>query len=136
MDSHSLFKVWTLKWKQIVDFVTLASRLNDPILLAQPAGISVTEPPAILPPSVAAFLGSSCNLTPPAVENCWKILKTTVWNYSESKVETAFAEHGVKHSLSMHNYHTILLGYNHRADYSVHYQHHGHFTHHIEHVRI
>jgi len=60
----------------------------------------------------------------------------TVWNYSESKVETAFAKHGVKHSLSMHNYHTILLGYNHRADYSVHYQHHGHFTHHIEHVRI
>ena len=85
---------------QIVDFVTLSSRLKDPILLAQPAGISVTEAPAVLPPSVAAFLGSSCNLTPPAVENCWKILKTTVWKYSESKVETAFADHGVKHGLS------------------------------------
>ncbi|KAF8237528.1 hypothetical protein L208DRAFT_1217477, partial [Tricholoma matsutake] len=71
-------------------FVTLALRLKDPILLAQPTGISVIKPPAILPPSVAAFLGSSCNLTPPAVKNCWKILKTTVWNYSESKVETAF----------------------------------------------
>ncbi|KAF8223573.1 hypothetical protein L208DRAFT_1411665, partial [Tricholoma matsutake] len=50
----------SLKWKQIVDF--------DPILLAQPAGISVTEGPDVLPPSVATFLGGSCNLTPSAVE--------------------------------------------------------------------
>ncbi|KAF8239546.1 hypothetical protein L208DRAFT_1386015 [Tricholoma matsutake] len=67
-----------LKWKQIVDFVTFASRLKDPILLAQPAGVSVTEAPDGLPPSVAAFLGGSCNLTPSGVENYWKILKTTI----------------------------------------------------------
>ncbi|KAF8237251.1 hypothetical protein L208DRAFT_1517689, partial [Tricholoma matsutake] len=97
---HGLIFFQGLKWKQIVDFVTLASRLKDPILLAQPAGISVTEAPAVLLPSVAAFPASSCNLAPPAVESCWKIVKTTVWKYSESKVETAFAEHGVKHSLT------------------------------------
>jgi hypothetical protein len=65
----------SLKWKQIVDFVTFASRLKDPILLAQPTGVSVTKAPDVLPPSVATFLGGSCNLTPSAVEHCWKILK-------------------------------------------------------------
>jgi hypothetical protein len=73
-------------------------------LLAQPAGVSVTEAPDVLPSSVAAFLGGSCNLTPSAVEPCWKILKTTIWTYTERDVEAAFAEHGVKHSLSMHHY--------------------------------
>jgi hypothetical protein len=110
---HGLsFSFQGVKWKQIVDFVTFASRLKDPILLAQPAGVSVTEPPDVLPPSVAAFLGSSCSLTPLAVENCWKILKTTVWKYTECKVETAFAEHGVKHGLSKHGYFTIFIVYN------------------------
>jgi hypothetical protein len=89
-----------LKWKQVVDFVTFASRPKDPILLAQPSGVSGLEPPDILPPSIASFLGSCCNLTPAAVENCWKILKETVWNYTESKVEAAFAEHGIQHGLS------------------------------------
>jgi hypothetical protein len=104
MSEPDSFSFHGLKWKQIFDFITFASRLKDPILLAQPAGISVDEAPAVLPPSVAAFLGSSCNLTPPAVENCWKILKITVWEYSESKVETAFAEHGVKHGLSTQHF--------------------------------
>jgi hypothetical protein len=100
-----------LKWKQIVDFVTFALRLKNPILLAQPAGVSVTEAPDVLPPSVAAFLGGSCNLTPSAVEHCWKILKTTIWTYTESDVEAAFAEHGVKHSLSMHHYYTSFTSH-------------------------
>jgi hypothetical protein len=94
----------SLKWKQIVDFFTFVSRLKDPILLAQPAGVSVTEAPDVLPPSVATFLGGSCNITVSAVTHCWKILQMTIWTYTESDVEAAFAEHGVKHSLSMHHY--------------------------------
>ena len=90
---HGLpFSFQGLKWKQIVDFVTLASRLKDPILLTQPAGISVSEAPAVLPPSVVTFLQNpSATLHHPAVENCWKTLKMKVWKYLESKVETAFA---------------------------------------------
>jgi hypothetical protein len=92
-----------LTWEQVIQFVTLASKVKNDIILTQPASMPESEPPAVLPPSVAAFLGDSCKLAPAHVENCWKIMKGVIWTTPPSiPVEPIFAEHGHQYGLGMY----------------------------------
>jgi hypothetical protein len=91
-----------LTWEQVVQFVALASKVKNDIILAQPANVPESEPPDVLPPSVTAFLCDSCKLTPAHVEDCWKVMKGVVWRTPPSiSIETTFAEHGHQYGLGM-----------------------------------
>jgi hypothetical protein len=46
----------TLSLGQVVQFLTLAARLKDDILLTQPPLLSGSDPPDVLPPTVNDFL--------------------------------------------------------------------------------
>ena len=48
---------------KIQQFVLLAVKLKDDILLAQPTSLLVCDPPAILPPTVTTFLRNSCGIS-------------------------------------------------------------------------
>jgi hypothetical protein len=88
---------------QVIRFVTLASQVKNDIILAQPANLPAAEAPAILPPSVTNFLGSSTELPPAYVERCWDILKDTIWDQAtqpSEQINAAFAEHGHPMGLS------------------------------------
>jgi len=102
---------WTLTLGQIFCFISLASCLKDDILLTQPAKLSATNPPDILPPTITGFLGNSCDLPQAYVEQCWDILKDTIWDsaaISCDHLDSAFTQHGHHSGLSM-SYHFILL---------------------------
>jgi hypothetical protein len=83
----------------ILRFVSLAAGLKNDILLAQPASHPASEAPEALPPSVEAFLGSSCNIPKEFVDGCWAILRGTIWNSDDithTDPEALFQEHGHK----------------------------------------
>ena len=67
-----------LSFDQVQQFISLASRLKDDILLTQLA----FDPPDVLPPTVSTFLQlqKSCGISVDCVEACWNILKSTIWN--------------------------------------------------------
>ena len=99
-----------LTWEQLVQFTTLASKVKNDIILTQPANVPESEPPDVLPPSVAAFLGDSCMLMPAQVEDCWKVMKGVVWRTAPSiPVETIFAEHGHQYGLGMSQISRLLV---------------------------
>jgi len=87
---------------KIQQFVLLASKLKDDILLAQLSSILAFEPPVILPPTVTIFLQNSCEISQACVEDCWDILSSTIWhdmhNFEDSIIAD-FAAHG--HSLGL-----------------------------------
>ncbi|KAF8220162.1 hypothetical protein L208DRAFT_1163067, partial [Tricholoma matsutake] len=60
-------------------FISLASRLKDDILLAQPLSIVVSDHPDVLPPTIIAFLQASCSISEDCINSCWEALKLTVW---------------------------------------------------------
>ena len=76
-DSDARF---TLSLATIFRFVTYAARLKDDILLPQPAHHSHSVAPDLLPSSVLQFLASACQISTNTAENCWNILKETIWN--------------------------------------------------------
>jgi hypothetical protein len=87
----------------IIRFLILAAKLRNDIILTQPATLSATDPPDILPPSIAAFLGDCCDLPPHSVDHCWGILKAVVWHGSNRFLdhsETFFAKYGHHRGLS------------------------------------
>ncbi|KAF8219074.1 hypothetical protein L208DRAFT_1155257, partial [Tricholoma matsutake] len=65
---------------KIQQFVQLASKLKDDILLAQPSSILAFDPPANLPPTVTIFLQNSCKISQACVEDCWEVLSSTIWH--------------------------------------------------------
>lgn len=86
---------------KILSFVALAAKLKNDILqlLAQPASHPASEAPDVLPPSVEAFLGDSCDIPKEFVDGCWAALKSTIWNdkvISQDNSEALFQEHGHK----------------------------------------
>ncbi|KAF8219600.1 hypothetical protein L208DRAFT_1417992 [Tricholoma matsutake] len=84
-----------LSFTQVQQFMTLASKLKDDILLAQPASIVASGPPEVLPPIVAAFLKNSCRVSAICVQECWAALRMPIWTDNiESSVEESFAVHG------------------------------------------
>jgi len=88
----------------VIRFISLASKLKNDILLVQPARVSATEPPEVLPPTIVAFLASTCEMPPADVRHCWDALKGTVWNRPNlllDQSEGAFAAHGISRGLCM-----------------------------------
>ncbi|KAF8060185.1 hypothetical protein FPV67DRAFT_1674149 [Lyophyllum atratum] len=79
---------------QVMQFVTLARSLKDDILLTQPAVIPASDPPEILPPSVKTFLEDSCKISEECVEDCWEVLRSTIWHGVGVNREQDFVEHG------------------------------------------
>jgi hypothetical protein len=83
-------------------FVVLAAKLKDDILLSQPTSVLVFDPPMILPPTVTTFLQNSCEISEPCVKACWEVLKSTIWHDAknlEDSITADFAAHG--HSLGL-----------------------------------
>ncbi len=91
-----------LSFGQVQQFISLASRLKDDILLTQPSSVLVLDPPDVLPPSVSTFLQNSCAMSVYCVEACWNTLNSTIWNDEhtlEDSLIQDFAAHG--HSLGL-----------------------------------
>jgi hypothetical protein len=91
-----------LSFSQVQQFVLLASKLKDDIILAQPSSILVFDPPEILPPTIATFLQHCCDISADCVDSCWHTLKSTVWHNTNSLEDSTihdFAVHG--HSLGL-----------------------------------
>ena len=89
---------------QVQQFISLAARLKDDILLAQPSSVLALHPPDVLPPTVSMFLGNSCSFSQLCVETCWDRLKTMIWHDAhghklEDSLIDVFAVHG--HSLGL-----------------------------------
>ena len=91
-----------LSFNQVHQFILLASKMKDDILLAQPSSILAIDPPDILPPTITTFLQHACDLSADCVDTCWKTLKYTIWddanNLKDNTVQD-FAVHG--HSLGL-----------------------------------
>ncbi|KAF8229572.1 hypothetical protein L208DRAFT_1286352 [Tricholoma matsutake] len=73
-----------LSLQQILWFITLALKMKNDIILAQPTHIPSSDPPDILPPSITLFLGNSCGISEICVTSCWEALRSTVWYESDS----------------------------------------------------
>jgi hypothetical protein len=54
----------SVKFKHLLHFITLSTRLKDDILLPQPATYSPTIPPAAGSPAIQVFLSAACPLPP------------------------------------------------------------------------
>jgi hypothetical protein len=91
-----------LSFGQVQQFISLASKLRDDILLAQPSSVPALNPPDILPPTITTFLQKSCGISVSCVDKCWEALKSTIWNDSDpnhledsiSCITQDFATHG------------------------------------------
>jgi len=85
---------------QIMRYISVAACVKDDIILAQPAGHRLDEPPDFLPPSIVTFLGRVCNLTDALVNDFWVALKGTIWHGEagatgqEKSMEDLFRKHG------------------------------------------
>jgi hypothetical protein len=94
-----------LSFGQVRQFICLASKLKDDILLAQPSSVQALDPPDVLPPTISTFLKNSCGISVACVEACWDTLKTTIWHDAQSLEDGFihdFAAHG--HSLGLCTY--------------------------------
>ena len=86
-----------LSFHQVHQFILLASKLKDDILLAQPSSILAFDPPDIIPPTINTFLQHACKLSVDCVDTCWKTLKYTIWDDANSLEDSTihdFAAHG------------------------------------------
>ena len=86
-----------LSFGQVQQFISLASKLKDDILLAQPSSVLAFNPPDILPPTITTFLQKSCGISVSCVDSCWEALKSTIWNDAnrlEDSITQDVATHG------------------------------------------
>ncbi len=60
----------------------LISRLRNDIILAQPA-VEITDPPEVIPLSIAEFLAAALHISLEDVQVSWDILKEHMWNSSK-----------------------------------------------------
>ena len=91
-----------LSFGQVQQFISLASRLKDNILLAQLFSVLALNPPDVLPPTVSTFLQNSCGISMACVEACWDTLKSMIWHNVQSLEDSLihdFVAHG--HSLRL-----------------------------------
>lgn len=63
-------------------FISLASKLKNEILLAQPSTHPISKLPAFLPPSITTFLSRCCDISETMVDKCWEVLGPAVWQVS------------------------------------------------------
>jgi hypothetical protein len=86
-----------LSFTQVQQFIILASRLKNDILLAQPSSVQASDPPEILPPTIATFLQNSCEVSSTCIRHCWEALRSTIWHNADSVEDTTeqdFTTHG------------------------------------------
>jgi hypothetical protein len=93
-----------LSFNQVQQFILLASKLKDDILLAQPSstGILAFDPPDIISPTITMFLQHACQISADCVDACWNALKYTIWNDANDLEDSTihdFEAHG--HSLGL-----------------------------------
>ena len=91
-----------LSFGQVQQFICLASRLKDDILLAQPSYVLALDPPDVLPPTISTFLKNSCSISVACVEACCDTLKPTIWHDAQRLEDSLiydFSVHG--HSLRL-----------------------------------
>ena len=98
-----------LSFNQVQQFILLASKLKDDILLAQPSSILAFDPPDILPPTITTFLQHACKISMDCVDTCWNTLKFTIWDDANGLDDSTihdFAAHGYSLGLctSQHNF--------------------------------
>ena len=87
-----------LSFGQVQQFICLASRLKDNILLTQPSSaVLALDPLHVLPPTISAFVKNSCNISAACVEACWDTLKMMIWHDAQRLEDSLihdFAAHG------------------------------------------
>ncbi|THV06826.1 hypothetical protein K435DRAFT_644489 [Dendrothele bispora CBS 962.96] len=96
----------SLSFGEISTFIRLASLLKRDILQPQPLPeTDPDQPPAVLPPSIAAFLSDALHISPSNIFLCWEVLKEEVWATAvpeETKQEDLeiFRSHGRKYGIT------------------------------------
>ena len=101
-----------LSFGQVQEFISLASRLKDDILLAQPSSVLALDPPDVLPLTVSTFLQNSCGISMACVEACWDTLKTMVWHDAQSLEDSLihdFSVHGHSLGLCVFLFHSLWV---------------------------
>ncbi|KAF8886257.1 hypothetical protein CPB84DRAFT_1685162 [Gymnopilus junonius] len=73
----------TLTLGKVFRFVTYAAHLKDDILLPQPATLSHSIAPELLPRTVIHFLSTACDISVQTTERCWSILKDLIWSSND-----------------------------------------------------
>lgn len=102
-------------FSKIFRFANYASSLRDDILLPQPATHPPSLPPAFLPNVVRGFLANACELPLDHVDQCWSVLKESIWDGELGRLvnpdtTTHFMQHGHPAGLSMSlTYKPILI---------------------------
>jgi hypothetical protein len=71
---------------KIISFVNMAASLRDDVILMQPLSHSPSEPPNILPPSIASFLAVAIEVELECIPKIWKFFKKSVWDFDASAV--------------------------------------------------
>lgn len=90
---------------QLVEFLTLISRLKRSILLARRAAEPTDYPPEVLPHLIQRFLSESTGIQMQAIPDAWLILKNYAWSMPTTsecveKEEKAFRTYGWNKGLS------------------------------------
>jgi hypothetical protein len=65
---------------KIFQYLTVAAKLKDDILLTQPSSHPAAKPPDVLPSGIVTLLSRTCDLPESAVISCWETLKDDVWH--------------------------------------------------------
>ncbi|KAG2099283.1 uncharacterized protein F5147DRAFT_582715 [Suillus discolor] len=64
----------------LFQFITLATRLKNDIILVEPSLSPTSDPPFVLSPAVTVFLSAGCSISPAEVNDAWSLLKDVIWS--------------------------------------------------------
>ncbi|KAJ7882358.1 hypothetical protein B0H14DRAFT_3755558 [Mycena olivaceomarginata] len=97
LQKHPVLK--ELNLQQLLQFIRLAARVKNDILLCQPFSVSSKCAPDVLPPSIISFLSEATNIPPEHIDSCWEVLKDDVWQFPSveevtQEDEQAFVNYG------------------------------------------
>jgi hypothetical protein len=89
----------------LFNFIYIAKRLRDDILLPQPAEEPEHNAPEILPPSMTRLLADSCNIEIEDVDVLWMELRHLIWDKQDFLRHNLAGTilkygHGARHTLS------------------------------------
>ncbi|KAJ7674269.1 hypothetical protein B0H14DRAFT_3687488 [Mycena olivaceomarginata] len=91
LQTHPVLK--ELNLQQLLQFIQLAARVKNDILLCQPFSVSSECAPDVLPPSIASFLSEATNIPLKHIDSCWEVLKDDVWQFPSVEEVTQEDEH-------------------------------------------
>lgn len=82
-------------------FTGLLRAMKNDILIAQPAAWNPSQPPLVLPPSVASLLAGACDMSDEEVSEGWGLVHQEIWFSGVIDIEREAREHGTPHGLCM-----------------------------------